>query len=59
MKNFFDFEMCFYIVVFMVSIVIISWANSNTKTKCEKAGGQLVEYTGKLGNSCIYPAKGK
>lgn len=59
MRNFFDFEMCFYIVVFVVSVVIISWANNHNKAKCEKAGGQLIEYTGKLGNSCIYPAKGK
>lgn len=59
MKNFFDFKTLAYIVVFVVSVVIISWANNNTKAKCEKAGGQLIEYTGKLGNSCIYPAKGK
>jgi hypothetical protein len=59
MKKFFDFEMCFYIVFFMIFIVIISWGNNNTKTKCEKAGGQLVEHTGKFRNSCIYPPKGK
>jgi hypothetical protein len=59
-NKFFDFEMLFYIAIIAICLPIIIWANNYTKTRCEKAGGQLVEYTTKIGNACIYPpAKGK
>jgi hypothetical protein len=59
MNKFFDFEMVFYIAVIAISLLIIAWANNHTKTKCEKAGGQLIEYTTRVGNACVYPPKAK
>jgi hypothetical protein len=49
----------FYIAVIAISLLIIAWANNHTKTKCEKAGGQLIEYTTRVGNACVYPPKAK
>lgn len=57
MRKYYDWIV--YGLIIVISFTFLSWSSSYTKTKCEKAGGQLIEVTGKIANSCIYPAKGK
>jgi len=47
-------------LIFIILIVGVVWAcNKVTKERCEESGGQVIVYTTKLGNACIYPVKQK
>jgi hypothetical protein len=55
MKKFFDAEICMYLVVGVVMLIIASVLNRHQNNTCIDKGGQVVHNNGKIGDLCILP----